>query len=162
MVGILTHWADLFDEPFGDSSGVPTFLVSRVARESVKVALSADGGDELFSGYHHYEVMLARERALARLPRLARDALSHTLQRVPPASLNDLMAWLPAPVSLRHAARREVVDASKNCRRCFRTPTRCALRPGPVALDAGGSRHCWARRCPAPRADGHKRASPIT
>jgi asparagine synthase (glutamine-hydrolysing) len=45
---VLSHWADLFDEPFGDSSGVPTYLVSRLAREHVKVALSADGGDELF------------------------------------------------------------------------------------------------------------------
>ena len=60
MARILPRWADLFDEPFGDPSGVPTFLVSRVARESVKVALSADGGDELFSGYAHYGAMLGR------------------------------------------------------------------------------------------------------
>jgi asparagine synthase (glutamine-hydrolysing) len=48
---VLPQWADLFDEPFGDSSGVPTYLVSKMAREHVKVALSADGGDELFNGY---------------------------------------------------------------------------------------------------------------
>ncbi|HXN16315.1 MAG TPA: asparagine synthase (glutamine-hydrolyzing), partial [Usitatibacter sp.] len=57
MAGVLTRWAELFDEPFGDQSGVPTYLVSTMAREHVKVALSADGGDELFSGYSHYGVV---------------------------------------------------------------------------------------------------------
>jgi asparagine synthase (glutamine-hydrolysing) len=110
MVGVLRRWGDLFDEPFGDSSGVPTYLVSRVARSQVKVALSADGGDELFSGYHHYAVMLGRQRALARVPRPARQVLSAALGRVPAASLHDLLERLPAPASLRHAARRGLVE----------------------------------------------------
>src|SRR5205814_4861609 len=54
MRGVLENWAELFDEPFGDSSGVPTYLVSRLARQRVKVALSADGGDERLSGFSHY------------------------------------------------------------------------------------------------------------
>ncbi|HET6491677.1 MAG TPA: asparagine synthase (glutamine-hydrolyzing) [Burkholderiales bacterium] len=116
MGGILAGWGDLFDEPFGDSSGVPTFLVSRVARESVKVALSADGGDELFSGYEHYGVMLARAQMLARIPRPARNALSHTLQSLPAGSLQGLMDHFPAPVALRHAARRTVVDRLERLR----------------------------------------------
>jgi asparagine synthase (glutamine-hydrolysing) len=116
MAGILTRWADLFDEPFGDSSGVPTFLVSRIARESVKVALSADGGDELFSGYQHYGVMLARERLLAHLPRPARNALSQTLQRMPAQSLQELLGRLPGPASMRHAMRRVVVDRLEKLR----------------------------------------------
>jgi asparagine synthase (glutamine-hydrolysing) len=70
----LVHQAAGFlDEPFADNSILPTYLVSRVAREDVKVALSGDGGDELFAGYDHYKA----ERLLAlyaRVPQAARRA----------------------------------------------------------------------------------------
>jgi asparagine synthase (glutamine-hydrolysing) len=109
MPAILSRWPELFDEPFGDPSGAPTYLVSRLARQSVKVALSADGGDELFSGYQHYGVMLARERALSRLPLAARDALARALRGLPPESLErGLDRCLPR--AWRHAARRCVFE----------------------------------------------------
>ncbi|HEX6005093.1 MAG TPA: asparagine synthase C-terminal domain-containing protein, partial [Burkholderiales bacterium] len=110
MLDILPRWGELFDEPFGDSSGVPTYLVSSVARESVKVALSADGGDELFSGYHQYGVTLERERVLKRIPRPARVALSQALKLAPFPMLQRVMEGLPAPPSVHHAARRAVFD----------------------------------------------------
>jgi asparagine synthase (glutamine-hydrolysing) len=116
MASVLTRWADLFDEPFGDCSGVPTYLVSRVARESVKVALSADGGDELFSGYSHYGVALARERALTRMPRGVRSVMSQSLQRLPAASLQAIVERLPLPGQARHTARRAVVDRVEKLR----------------------------------------------
>jgi len=106
----------LFDEPFGDSSGAPTFLVSRVARESVKVALSADGGDELFSGYQHYGAVLERERTLSRLPWQARRVLSRTLRLLPASSLQGWADRLPAPAPLRHAARRAVIERLEKLR----------------------------------------------
>ena len=55
------------DEPFGDTSAIPTFMVSKLAAEHVKVVLSGDGGDELFGGYDKY-VVEAQERAYDRLP----------------------------------------------------------------------------------------------
>jgi asparagine synthase (glutamine-hydrolysing) len=116
MHDVLPKWAGLFDEPFGDSSGVPTYLVARMAREHVKVALSADGGDELFNGYSHYGIVTERERAMARWPRPARAALSFSLGVLKAEGLRAAGRLLPLPAGMRHAARRNVIERLEKLR----------------------------------------------
>jgi asparagine synthase (glutamine-hydrolysing) len=70
------------DQPFGDSSAIPTFLLSEVTGSHVTVALSGDGGDELFAGYERFAAGMAARR-YARLPRLARSAIRHGLDLLP-------------------------------------------------------------------------------
>ena len=116
MEDVLTCWGDLFDEPFGDSSGVPTYLVARMAREHVKVALSADGGDELFNGYSHYTVLMEREQSLAKWPRPARAVFSKSLGAFGPGSLAAIAGGLPLPARYRHAARRNFAERLEKLR----------------------------------------------
>jgi len=80
-VSLLGEVVDAFDEPFADSSALPTYLVSRLASQHVKVALSGEGGDELFGGYHTYVANLLARR-LAPLARVARPVV----ERLPSSS----------------------------------------------------------------------------
>lgn len=73
---ILNNFVDIYDEPFGDSSGIPTTLVSQVAKDAgIKVVLSADGGDEIFCGYERYWYSYAIGKKIFKLPKFIRKSL---------------------------------------------------------------------------------------
>jgi asparagine synthase (glutamine-hydrolysing) len=78
---LLDLLASLYDEPFADSSAIPTYRVCQLARQRVKVALSGDGGDELFAGYRRYRWHMHEERLRCALPLGLRRPLFNTLGR---------------------------------------------------------------------------------
>lgn len=81
-VDLVSRLVRHFDEPFGDSSAIPTFIVSEFAAQHVKVALSGDGGDELFAGYDRFQA-LAKLRKLDRVPQRVRQFVSWAADRLP-------------------------------------------------------------------------------
>ncbi|HNK28469.1 MAG TPA: asparagine synthase (glutamine-hydrolyzing) [Ferruginibacter sp.] len=76
-----------YDEPFADSSAIPTSLVSRIAREKVTVALSADAGDEIFAGYNRYDYMLKYGKRLKQIPGVMRKSAAAIMDMVPASSI---------------------------------------------------------------------------
>jgi asparagine synthase (glutamine-hydrolysing) len=82
--------AGTYDEPFADSSQIPTLLVSRLARRSVTVALTGDGGDEVFGGYNRYIRIARWWRRLQLMPRPARVMAAHGMGALPAAAVDAL------------------------------------------------------------------------
>jgi asparagine synthase (glutamine-hydrolysing) len=81
---VIPRLLEYFDEPYADASCIPTYYVSKVAREHVTVALSGDGGDELFGGYPWRQQRPSYQRALSRLPQPVREGIRQLSRLIPP------------------------------------------------------------------------------
>jgi asparagine synthase (glutamine-hydrolysing) len=90
---LLDRLAAIYDEPFGDSSALPTLRVCAVARENVTVALSGDGGDEVFAGYRRYRWHCVEERLRRVIPQGLRGPLFGAL-----GALYPKLDWAPRPL----------------------------------------------------------------
>jgi asparagine synthase (glutamine-hydrolysing) len=95
---VIPRLPEWYDEPFADSSQIPTYLVSAMTRQHVTVALSGDGGDELFAGYNRYQLARKTWRGLSLLPRPARAAMARSITAVSPQCWSRLFSALPAGV----------------------------------------------------------------
>jgi len=87
---IIPKLSQIYDEPFGDSSSMPTYLLSKLAKESVTVSLSGDGADELFGGYERYYRGMAYWRILSAIPIQIRKYIRYLLLSLPANSIDKI------------------------------------------------------------------------
>lgn len=102
-LAVVPKLTQIYDEPFADSSQIPTYLVAHLARQHVAVALSGDGGDELFAGYNRYLLATRAWQGVSRVPWALRKFLSAMLLSMAPHTIDVLS--VPLQKLLRNAVR---------------------------------------------------------
>ena len=90
-LGVIPLLPEIYDEPFADSSQIPTYLVSKIAKKNVKVVLTGDGGDELFGGYNRYTLTDKYWEKISLLPLRLRKLINLCIQQIP---LNQISFFL--------------------------------------------------------------------
>lgn len=86
-IDLVPELSFFYDEPFADSSALPTTLVSKLARKEVTVALSADAGDEIFAGYNRYDYLMRYGKKMQQIPNFARKMAAGLMEKVPSNAL---------------------------------------------------------------------------
>jgi asparagine synthase (glutamine-hydrolysing) len=94
-LAVVPQLPDMYDEPFADSSQIPTHLVSKLTRQYVTVALSGDGGDELFGGYNRYRLAEGLWQGLRQIPAPARRIAAHALDAMPMLLIDCVATVIP-------------------------------------------------------------------
>src|SRR6266403_1324307 len=105
-IDVVSSLPEIYDEPFADSSQIPTLLVSQLTRRHVTVSLSGDGGDEIFGGYNRYTWGGRLWNRFSHVPHSLRRVAAQALTRVPVEQWNAVFRryndWLPSPMRQRN------------------------------------------------------------
>jgi asparagine synthase (glutamine-hydrolysing) len=101
-MNVIPKLPELYCEPFSDSSQIPTFLVSQLAKEHVTVSLSGDGGDELFCGYNRYHLANNLWSKISILPIPIRASIANAITSFSPESWNKLSKFIPTSGRFNH------------------------------------------------------------
>jgi asparagine synthase (glutamine-hydrolysing) len=105
-LAVIPRLPNLYDEPFADSSQIPTFLVAQMARQHVTVSLSGDAGDELFGGYNRYFLTNSIWKKIGWMPAAGRDALARAITSVSPSRWDRLYSAIAPFVSTKRRSAR--------------------------------------------------------
>ena len=135
VVSIVEDLAWYLDEPFGDTSAIPTYMVSKLAAEHVKVVLTGDGGDELFAGYDKY-VVERREREYDRVPAALRGLAGAIGDAMPEG-----MKGPPLPAASRARRPRGAISTRRRCS----APTRWSSCSSADAFEQVSRFDPWSR-----------------
>ena len=133
LIDTLAH---LYDEPYADSSAIPTYRVCQLARKHVTVALSGDGGDESFGGYRRYKLHMMEERMRASLPESVRKPVFGLLGRLYPKA-----DWAPRVLRAKttfEGMARNSVEAYFHSMSLIREPMRSRLYSSQLKAQLGG------------------------
>ncbi len=106
VMSVIPSLPNIWDEPFADSSQVPTYLVSKLARTKVTVSLSGDGGDELFYGYSRYMQCQLLWEKISKIPRCLRPVISACFDLLPGRAIEAVVNRLPEKMRINHIADR--------------------------------------------------------
>ena len=151
-LAVVPRLSSLYDEPFADPSQIPTFLVSSLARRHVTVALSGDGGDELFGGYNRYVWADAIWRRVGKVPFAGRAWLASGLGALRPSTVDRWFALADAHLPARL---RQRMPGDKLQKLAEVLPARSADESVPPArVDVEGPRRRRARRGASARDPG--------
>lgn len=141
-LAVVPQLADMYDEPFADSSQIPTYLISKLTRAHVTVALSGDGGDELFGGYNRYALGYGLGGLLARSPVGVRRAIASMMISAPADMFGAIAriapsGWLPPQLTDKMRKLAAVLPLDRDAI-YMRLVSQC---PDPTALTSGLAEH---------------------
>jgi len=120
---IIPKLPEIYDEPFGDSSAIPTYLLSQFTQKQVKVSLSADAGDEIFCGYNHYQQINSIFQKINRMPALALSLSRQAIKLLSPELLASIIQPIVKYPNLRNKIRKieKALDEKNSLKEMFTT-----------------------------------------